>query len=175
MTGLVLQAVGLFWLAALVTPTTPYVDMVPAFVIAGVGMTLFFVPLASLVLGSVPTALEGVASGTNSAFRELGGVLGIAVLGAVFSSSGGYSSSQAYVNGLTPAIAVGAVVVAIGALTAMLVPAVRRSRQRREDLVLENGGVAAEGAGDPVGTPVPGVGGELEPAMACARVSVEPG
>jgi predicted MFS family arabinose efflux permease len=62
----------------------------PPFVIAGVGMTLFFVPLASLVLGSVPTALEGVASGTNSAFRELGGVLGIAVLGAVFSSSGGY-------------------------------------------------------------------------------------
>ena len=87
MTGLVLQAAGLVWLAELVTPTTPYLDMVPAFVVCGIGMTLFFVPLASVVLGSVPKALEGVASGTNSAFRELGGVLGIAVLGAVFASS----------------------------------------------------------------------------------------
>ena len=82
-------------------------------------MTLFFVPLASLVLGSVPTALEGVASGTNSAFRELGGVLGIAVLGAVFSSSGGYHSSQAFVNGFTPAIEVGAAAVFLGMLTAL--------------------------------------------------------
>ena len=88
--------------------------MVTPFIVAGVGMTLFFVPLASLVLGSVPTALEGVASGTNSAFRELGGVLGIAVLGAVFSSSGGYHSSQAFVNGFTPAIEVGAAAVFLG-------------------------------------------------------------
>jgi len=125
-TGLVLQASGLAWLAWLVTPTTPYLSMVPAFVVCGVGMTLFFVPLASLVLGTVPVSLEGVASGTNSAFRELGGVLGIAVLGAVFSSSGGYASGQDYVNGLTPAIVVGAAVVAVGAVVAALIP--RRGR-----------------------------------------------
>ncbi len=124
--GLVLQATGLVWLAGLVTPTTPYLDMVPAFVVCGVGMTLFFVPLASVVLGSVPKALEGVASGTNSAFRELGGVLGIAVLGAVFSSSGGYASARDYVSGLTPAIVVGAAVVATGAGIAALIPRIRR-------------------------------------------------
>ena len=124
--GLVLQASGLAWLAAMVTPTTPYLDMVPAFVMCGVGMTLFFVPLASVVLGSVPASLEGVASGTNSAFRELGGVLGIAVLGAVFSSSGGYASGADYVSGLTPAILVGAGVVAAGAVVAALIP--RRGR-----------------------------------------------
>jgi len=49
-------------------------------------------------------------------------VLGIAVLGAVFSSHGSYVSGQAYVNGLTPAVAVGAAVVAVGAGVAMLVP-----------------------------------------------------
>jgi len=128
-TGLFLQAAGLLWLGLLVTAGTPYVDMVPAFVLAGIGMTLFFVPLASLVLGSVAPSLEGVASGTNSAFRELGGVLGIAVLGAVFSSSGGYSSAQDYVNGLRPAILVGAVVVLLGTFSALLVPALRRSRK----------------------------------------------
>jgi MFS family permease len=127
-TGLVLQATGLLWLGLLVTSGTPYLDMVPAFVLAGIGMTLFFVPLASLVLGSVPASLEGVASGTNSAFREVGGVLGIAVLGAVFSSSGGYASAQDYVSGLRPAIVVGAVAVLLGTFTALFVPALRRSR-----------------------------------------------
>jgi EmrB/QacA subfamily drug resistance transporter len=132
-TGLVLQAIGLTWLAVLVTPTTPYADMVPAFVLAGVGMTLFFVPLASLVLGAVPKALEGVASGTNAAFRELGGVFGIAVLGAVFSSNGGYASAQNYVSGLTPAVYAGAAVVAIGAVAALMVPGRRRNRSRIAD------------------------------------------
>ncbi len=87
-TGLVLQATGLAWLAIILTPTTPYADLVAPFVVCGVGMTLFFVPLASVVLGTLPKALEGVASGANAAFRELGGVLGIAVLGAVFSCPG---------------------------------------------------------------------------------------
>jgi EmrB/QacA subfamily drug resistance transporter len=126
--GLALQAAGLVWLAAITTPTTPYVDLVPAFVVCGVGMALFFVPLASLVLGAVPRSLEGVASGANSAFRELGGVLGIAVLGAVFSANGGYASGRDYVNGLTPAVYAGAVVVAVGAVTALIVPGRRRSR-----------------------------------------------
>jgi EmrB/QacA subfamily drug resistance transporter len=129
-TGLALQVAGLAWLATLITPTTPYLDMVPAFVLAGIGMTLFFVPLASLVLGSVPKALEGVASGTNAAFRELGGVFGIAVLGAVFSSNGGYASAHSYVNGLSAATYVGAGVVAIGVLTALMVPGRRRMRAR---------------------------------------------
>jgi len=120
--GLGLQAVGLAWLVGITTPTTPYAALVAPFVVCGLGMTLFFVPLASLVLGTVRPALEGVASGANAAFRELGGVLGIAVLGAVFSSHGSYVSGRAYVNGLTPAVAVGAAVVAVGAGVAMLVP-----------------------------------------------------
>ena len=124
-TGLVLQATSLAWLAHLMTPSTPYLDMVPAFAIAGLGMTLFFVPVASLVLNSVPKDREGVASGTNSSFRELGGVFGIAVLGAVFSASGSYASAQNYVNGLRTATFVGALVVAVGALTALFVPGKR--------------------------------------------------
>jgi len=144
-TGLILQAISLMWLALLLTPSTPYTDMVPAFIVAGVGMTLFFVPVASLVLGSVPKELEGVASGTNAAFRELGGVFGIALLGAVFSSSGGYLSAQDYVNGLRPAMYVGALVVTIGVVMALLVPNRRplsapamASLQRIQDLPLRD-------------------------------------
>ncbi len=127
-TGLVFQTVGLTWLATVVTPSTPYSQLIVPFIICGMGMTLFFVPLASVVLGSVPTSLEGVASGANSAFRELGGVLGIAVLGAVFSAHGGYRSGQDYVNGLIPAVYAGAGVVAIGALAALVIPGRRRRR-----------------------------------------------
>jgi EmrB/QacA subfamily drug resistance transporter len=121
-TGLVLQAIGLTWLATVITPTTPYVDVVVPFIVCGVGMTLFFVPLASLVLGAVPREFEGIASGANAAFRELGGVLGIAVLGAVFSSHGSYHSGLDYVDGMTAAVYVGAAVVAVGAVAALIVP-----------------------------------------------------
>ena len=127
-TGLSLQAVGLAWLASVTTVSTPYADLVAPFVVCGIGMTLFFVPLASLVLGAVPRSLEGVASGANAAFRELGGVLGIAVLGAVFSSNGSYASGRSYVDGMTVAVYAGAAVVAVGAFTAMLVPGRRRER-----------------------------------------------
>lgn len=129
-TGLFLQAISLTWQATIITPTTPYLDLVPSFVLAGVGMTLFFVPLASLVLESVPPSLEGVASGTNAAFRELGGVLGIAVLGAVFSSNGGYATGPSYVHGLGPATYVGAAVVLVGALCALAIPGRRFTRSR---------------------------------------------
>jgi EmrB/QacA subfamily drug resistance transporter len=127
-TGLSLQAVGLAWLATVTAPTTPYADLVAPFVVCGVGMTLFFVPLASLVLGAVPRSLEGVASGANAAFRELGGVLGIAVLGAIFSAKGSYATGQSYVNGMTVAVYAGAAVVAVGAVTALLVPSRRKER-----------------------------------------------
>ena len=135
-TGLGLQAVGLAWLASVLSPTTAYGDLVAPFVLCGVGMTLFFVPLASVVLGTVPTSLEGVASGANAAFRELGGVLGIAALGAVFSSHGGYSSAQDYVSGLVPAVAAGAGVVAVGAVVALALPSRRRLRTDLEPVEL---------------------------------------
>ena len=71
--------------------------LVPAFVVSGVGMSLFFAPVANVVLGSVRRDQEGIASGANNAIRELGGVFGIAVLGAVFSARGGYTSGAAFV------------------------------------------------------------------------------
>ena len=120
-TGLILQAISLVWLAKLLNPTTPYLSMVAAFAVAGLGMTLFFVPVASLVLGSVSKDLEGVASGTNAAFRELGGVFGIALLGVVFSSYGGYASAHDYVSGLRPAMYLGAGAVVIGVVAALLI------------------------------------------------------
>ncbi len=125
-TGLALQAIGLGWLAAISTPTVPYAELVPAFVVSGIGMALFFAPVANVVLSAVLPREEGQASGANNAIRELGGVFGVAVLASVFSSYGGYESGQAYVDGLVPAVWVGAVVVALGAVAALFIPRKRR-------------------------------------------------
>jgi EmrB/QacA subfamily drug resistance transporter len=125
--GLALQAVALGWLAAVSTPTVDYLTLVPAFVVAGVGMALFFAPVANVVLSAVRPEEEGQASGANNAIRELGGVFGVAVLASVFSSYGGYESGLTFVDGLAPAVWAGAAVVAIGALAALLIPPRRRA------------------------------------------------
>src|SRR6202041_3458080 len=125
--GLALQAIGLGWLAAVASPTGPYLPLVPAFVITGVGMSLFFAPVANVVLSSVRRDQEGIASGANNAIRELGGVFGIAVLGAVFSAHGSYASGTAFVSGLAPAVWVGGAVVAVASAAALFLPRMRKA------------------------------------------------
>src|SRR5215211_3505100 len=82
--GLALQAIGLAWIAAVSTPSIPYVELIGPFAISGLGMALFFAPVANVVLSSVRPEEEGQASGANNAIRELGGVFGVAVLAAIF-------------------------------------------------------------------------------------------
>ena len=120
--GLALQAIGLGWLAAVSTPTTPYADLIAPFVLSGMGMGLFFAPVANVVLSAVRPQEEGQASGANNAIRELGGVFGVAVLASIFSHYGGYATGETFVDGLTPALWVGAVVVALGAVAALFIP-----------------------------------------------------
>jgi MFS family permease len=124
--GLALQAIGLAWIAAVSAPTTPYVEFIGAFLISGVGMALFFAPVANVILSSVRPEQEGQASGANNAIRELGGVFGVAVLAAVFTVNGGYASGQQFVDGMNPAVMIGAALVAVGAIAAF---AIKRSPQ----------------------------------------------
>ncbi len=79
-------------------------------------MGLFFAPMARMTLGFAPRNLEGVASGTSNALRQLGTVLGIAVLGSIFSAYGGYANSAEFVAGMTVAMKVGAIILAAGAV-----------------------------------------------------------
>jgi EmrB/QacA subfamily drug resistance transporter len=125
-TGLALQAVGLGWIAAVSTATVGYASLVGPFVLSGIGMAMFFAPVANVVLSAVRPQEEGKASGTNNAIREVGGVLGVAVLASIFARYGGYESPQTFTDGLVPAIWVGAVVVGAGALVTLLIPRKRR-------------------------------------------------
>jgi EmrB/QacA subfamily drug resistance transporter len=130
-TGLALQAIGLAWIASVSTATVGYGSLVLPFMLSGVGMALFFAPVANVVLSAVRPAEEGKASGTNNAIREVGGVLGVAVLASIFAREGGYETAQTFNDGLVPAIWVGAAVVAAGALLALLIP--RRARPAEDE------------------------------------------
>ncbi len=121
-TGMTLMAAGLAWIAAVTSVSAAYLAIVPGLVLSGIGMGLYFAPTASIVLGAVRRDEEGKASGVNNTIREIGGVFGVAVLASVFTANGGYASPQTFVDGLVPAIWVGAAVVALGALAALALP-----------------------------------------------------
>ncbi len=120
--GLGLQAVALALLAETASIHQSYTSMIGPFILAGSGMALVFAPAANAVLSSVRSDQAGQASGATNAIRELGGVLGIAVLATLFTSNGAYSSPQAFVSGLLPAMWVGVAVLGIGALIALVLP-----------------------------------------------------
>src|SRR5262245_5853772 len=121
-TGLALQAIALAWIGLVSTPTVPYSELIAPFVLAGVGMALFFAPVANVVLSAVRRDEEGQASGANNAIRELGGVFGVAVLAAIFSHVGGYETAQTFSDGMNTAVLVGAALVGVGAVAAFAIP-----------------------------------------------------
>jgi MFS family permease len=120
--GLAMQAIGLGWIAAVVTADVGYAQLGLAFAVAGVGIGMVFPTVANAVLGSVSLAEAGVASGANSTVRELGGVFGVAVLAAVLARRGIYSSPQTFIDGFTPALWVAVGLSALGMLAAVLSP-----------------------------------------------------
>jgi MFS family permease len=131
-TGLALQAIGLAWIGFITTPTGAYIHVVAPFVLSGIGMALYFAPVANVVLSSVKPEEEGQASGANNAIRELGGVFGVAVLASVFAHYGGYGTGQSFVDGMQPAIYVGAALVGAGAIAALGIARKQRRPQEQE-------------------------------------------
>lgn len=125
-TGQVFLATALAWIALITTVDIGYTSYVAPFVLAGIGMGLTFAPSASIVMASFTDTDRGVASGTNNTIREVGVAMGVAVLASVFASTGSYASPTEYVDGLVPAVWVGAAIVAVGAVLALLLPGRRR-------------------------------------------------
>ncbi|MEV7561268.1 MFS transporter [Streptomyces sp. NPDC089795] len=120
--GLAFQALGLGWFAAILSADVSYAAQLPPLILSGIGMALYFAPAANVLMSTVAPADQGRASGANTALREVGGALGVAVLASVFSAQGGYESPQAFTDGTVPALCIGAGAVALAAGLALLVP-----------------------------------------------------
>ena len=127
--GLALQAGAIGWLALVTTTDVAYSALIVPFVMGGTGMALVFAPSANAVLRSVLPEEAGQASGATNAIRELGGVMGVAVLASAFSGGGSYASPQAFTDGLVAALPIGAAVLALGAVAALFVPGLAREEE----------------------------------------------
>jgi len=121
-TGLLLQAGGLAWITTLAGPTTAFGDFVVPFMMAGTGMALVFPTAAATVVASVSEAETGKASGATNAIREMGGVMGVAVLSSVFAANGSFISPQAFTDGVVAAMPIAVGVLALGAVLSLLIP-----------------------------------------------------
>jgi EmrB/QacA subfamily drug resistance transporter len=80
--GFLLVAAG-FVVLATISPTSPYPVLAAALVLLGAGMSLTAAPATGSIMSAVPPAKAGVGSAVNDTTREVGGALGIAVLGSI--------------------------------------------------------------------------------------------
>ena len=83
--GLTFVAAGLF-LASLLGATTPYFWLAGVLVVMATGMSISMAPATASIMSSLPLRKAGVGSAWNDTTRELGGALGVAVLGSVMAS-----------------------------------------------------------------------------------------
>jgi EmrB/QacA subfamily drug resistance transporter len=107
-------------------PDSSYLALLPGMVLGGLGMAITMTPMTAAALSSVPVDKAGVGSGMLNTFRQVGGALGIAVMGAILASgsntalAGGATKVEAFMNGLHHALYVAAVIAFVGALTAFV-------------------------------------------------------
>lgn len=102
--GMLMQTAGLGLLAIIAARHVSFLAMAPLLTIAGAGTAMVFPTVANEVMASVAPDETGIASGTNNALRELGGVFGVAVLASVFNRHGVYSSPDTFVTGFKSAL-----------------------------------------------------------------------
>ncbi len=121
--GLTLVACSLVVFSRLGT-TSDFWDMLPGLLLGGFGMATVMTPMTTAAMGSVPVAKAGVSSGVLNTFRQVGGALGIAAMGAILTSretsalADGIPADDAFVDGFSTALLVGAVVAFVGAVIA---------------------------------------------------------
>jgi EmrB/QacA subfamily drug resistance transporter len=125
--GLLLQAIGMAWIALVAAPGVAYAELVAPMAVAGAGVSMAMPAAQSSVLRSVGRDEVGKAAGIFNMLRFLGGSFAIAVVAAVFAGAGSYASAQAFSDGFAAAIAVCAGLSLAGALVAL--PLVRRAPQ----------------------------------------------
>jgi hypothetical protein len=99
-------------------------------------------PMTAAAMGSVPVTKAGVGSGVLNTFRQVGGSLGIAVMGAILTSrqtnalASGASRPEAFIDGFSAALVVGSIIALLGAVTAAILirkPAPEAHPTRQQD------------------------------------------
>jgi EmrB/QacA subfamily drug resistance transporter len=124
-TGSLLQAGGVAWIAAVAGPGTGYPALITPMIMIGAGLALAIPAVTKSVTSTVPPADIGMASGAFTTMRQLGGALGVAIVGAAFAATGTYASPGAFSRGFTTAFGVAAGLALIGAAAGTILPGLR--------------------------------------------------
>jgi EmrB/QacA subfamily drug resistance transporter len=112
--------------------------LLPAMILGGIGMAMTMSPMTSVAMSSVPTDKAGVGSGVLNSFRQVGGSLGIAVMGAILLTyeqpnvTRGPAAAQNFVDGLHAALLASAGIVFAAALVAILLVRTPRHAEHHE-------------------------------------------
>jgi EmrB/QacA subfamily drug resistance transporter len=109
--------------------------LLPAMLLGGVGMAMTMSPMTSAAMGAVPVDKAGVGSGVLNSFRQVGGSLGIALIGAILASylhhpARSAAGAQDYVNGLHAALLVSAGITFAAAIVAVVAVRTRPEVER---------------------------------------------
>jgi EmrB/QacA subfamily drug resistance transporter len=129
--GMALIATSLVLFSRLDTSSN-FWDLVPALAVGGLGMGLAMAPTTTTAIGSVPVDKAGVGSGVLNTFRQGGGALGVALMGAIVTrdlhnvAPGSRAFALAFVNGFQNALLVCAAIAGAGAAIAALTIKQRR-------------------------------------------------
>jgi EmrB/QacA subfamily drug resistance transporter len=128
--GMVLLAASLFIFSRL-DASSDFWDLLPGLIVGGFGMALTMTPTTSAAMGSVPADKAGVGSAVLNSMRQVGGALGIAVIGAIIAESvnaapGTSASAAQFVTGYQHALTVAALIALAGAV--LSVTTVRKYR-----------------------------------------------
>ena len=157
-TGLTLLSIQLFYYSTLGT-SARFWDLLPGPFVGGVGMAMAMTPTAAAVIRAVPTDKAGVGSATSNTMRQIGGALGIALMGAIM--AGGHRrphDARGVRRGFSTTLVVAGCIALAGAVVAAAlvrrerydVPLPRSRRSDREALQKEETPWAAAPWGFPV-------------------------
>jgi DHA2 family methylenomycin A resistance protein-like MFS transporter len=119
--GMAVGAAGFLGLCV-VGPQTPYLALVVPMLAAGFGISFCMPAATGAVVEAAPPGRAGIASGTLNASRQVGGALGIAVLGAFIAAAGGGRALDHVISGARAAMVIAAGAYLVGLALALSIP-----------------------------------------------------
>jgi MFS family permease len=124
--GMLLQGIGLAWIAAISAAGASYGRFVVPLIIAGIGISMAIPIVSTAVLSAVSPRDLGKASGVNSTLQRFGAAFAVAIAAAVFTANGHIGTAVSFTAGFRPALALVAGLSVLGAITALAVAGRRR-------------------------------------------------
>jgi EmrB/QacA subfamily drug resistance transporter len=117
--GQALLAVALFLFSRLDLHSNFY-DLLPALILGGLGMALSMAPLTSAAMGSIPVDKAGVGSAVINSMRQIGGSIGLALMGAIIASQGAATAGAPFtIAGFQLGLRVSSAIAVCGCLIAV--------------------------------------------------------